>query len=193
MSGFTATVAPTNEIIAKHFKTYRLALNLTQKSLAALMGMAEGTISKNEQYGRRIDVGEFLRYCAALDINPVEFTKAIMGADDVPLNTVRLTAAQATQGLNEANQKLDFKMNTKIIGGLTGEHLKTVRLKCKLTMRKVAQRLGAPHSLIGKIEAFDRSLDIGELIHYCTGMNKKAFEVLSDVIVLVNADGTVKG
>lgn len=61
-------------------------------------------------------------------------------------------------------------------------HLRSVRKGRGLTMRSLSQRLGTPHSFIGKIENQDRRLDIAEFILYCEGLDKDPIELFSEMM-----------
>lgn len=49
--------------------------------------------------------------------------------------------------------------------------LKQERLAKGLSMRKLAEQLECPHSLIGKIEQGERRLDIVEYVEYCKSLS----------------------
>ena len=49
-----------------------------------------------------------------------------------------------------------------------GKWLRTKRQDQNLTMRQLAEKLGCPHSTIGKIENNERRLDVVEFIRYCS-------------------------
>lgn len=60
--------------------------------------------------------------------------------------------------------------------------LRDVRKDCGLTMRTLSQKLGTPHSFIGKIENQDRRLDIAEFILYCEGLERDPIELLREMV-----------
>ena len=192
MSEFEKVTTPTHVTIARHLTLYRQARGLSQRVLTQQLGAPTSFIGKCEQQGRRIILGEFLRYCAVLEVNQVEFIKCIVADKDAPLSAVGLTETQAVQGLNKVNLKQDFKVNVRINGELIGKHLNTLRKQAKLAMAKVAAKIGIVHSFVGKIEGYDRRLDIAEFIHYCIALNQDASDVLSDVLEVVNTHATAK-
>jgi transcriptional regulator with XRE-family HTH domain len=49
--------------------------------------------------------------------------------------------------------------------------LKNARDKSGLTIREVALRLDVHHSIVGKVEKGDRSLELFEFIAYCEAVN----------------------
>ena len=53
-------------------KTKRKEKGHTMRSLAMLIGTPHSFIGKIEHQERRLDVVEFLRYCDALEVDPVE-------------------------------------------------------------------------------------------------------------------------
>jgi transcriptional regulator with XRE-family HTH domain len=192
MSDFATNAAQTHKAIAGQFKLYRQGRGLTQNQLTRQLGAPVSFIGKCEQQGRRIIVGEFFHICVALNVNPIEFIKRIVTGEAAPLSGVSLTDEQATLRLNKANLKQGFKANVDIIGEHTGTHLKAVRKAHGFTMVGVAAKLAVVHSFVGKIEGYDRRLDIAEFIHYCIAMEKDAPDVLSAVLDLVNAPAITK-
>jgi len=58
------------------------------------------------------------------------------------------------------------------------EFLKRRRLEAGLTMRVVGEMLGAPHSMVGKIENQQRRLDVVELVRYCKVIGVDPHEAL---------------
>lgn len=65
------------------------------------------------------------------------------------------------------------------------EWLKSVRAERGLTMRELAAKLDVPHSYVGKVEQYERKLDILEYVHYCIALELKANEGIS---ILLNKD-----
>lgn len=49
--------------------------------------------------------------------------------------------------------------------------LKSEREAAGLSMRALSERLGTPHSYVGKIEQQERRLDVVEYFHYCKALN----------------------
>ncbi len=192
MSDFAKTTAQTHKAIASQLRLYRLGRGLTQNQLTEQVGASKSFIGKCEQQERRIIVGEFFRTCTALKVNPIEFIKRIVAGEATPLCDVSLTDKQVTLRLNEANLKQDFKANTDSIGERTGTYLKAVRKAQGLTMVKVAKKIATVYSFVGKIEGYERRLDIAELVHYCIAMDKDASVVLGDVLELVNTNAITK-
>jgi transcriptional regulator with XRE-family HTH domain len=68
----------TNEKMATHLRSVRLDQNHTMRSLASILGTSHSFIGKIEQQGRRMDVGEFIHYCKALEKDPAVEIQAIM-------------------------------------------------------------------------------------------------------------------
>ncbi|MDO6613468.1 helix-turn-helix transcriptional regulator [Shewanella sp. 1_MG-2023] len=56
------------------------------------------------------------------------------------------------------------------------EWLKSARIERGLTMRELAAELGVPHSYIGKIEQYERKLDVLEYIEYCKALKLEPYE-----------------
>jgi transcriptional regulator with XRE-family HTH domain len=78
----------------------------------------------------------------------------------------------------------DFRTNAKIQNEKMAAHLKTVRQDESFTMRSLAEKIGTPHSFIGKIEQQSRRLDVGEFTAYCRALGKDPIEVFKQVINL---------
>ena len=78
----------------------------------------------------------------------------------------------------------DFKTKAKIQNERMADHLRTIRLQERFTMRSLAKELGTPHSFVGKLEQQSRRLDVGEFTLYCQALGKDPVEVLKQVIRL---------
>ena len=59
-------------------KEQRLGQKLTMRDLGAKLGVPHSLIGKVEQGERRLDVIEFLQYCNALKVDPIEGMEKIM-------------------------------------------------------------------------------------------------------------------
>jgi len=68
---------PENRRLIDWLKSKREAKGLTMRQLAEKLGVSHSYVGKVEQAERRLDVAEFLSYCAALGASPVEGLKAI--------------------------------------------------------------------------------------------------------------------
>ena len=69
----------TNENVAKHLKKIRHQEKLTMRALAQLINTPHSFIGKVEKQGRRMDVGEFVHYCRAMNREPDAVLKEVMG------------------------------------------------------------------------------------------------------------------
>lgn len=78
----------------------------------------------------------------------------------------------------------EFSDKAKAKHKLMAKHLRTVRKDEGLTMRVLSEKLGTPHSFIGKIENLDRRLDIAEFVLYCEALGKKPQDVFSELLAL---------
>ena len=59
--------------------------------------------------------------------------------------------------------------------------LRSERISQGLTMRQLAEKLGVVHSYVGRIETFERRLDVWEYVLYCRALNldpKKGMDLL---------------
>lgn len=74
MANFRKNSQQFNVKLGEHLKIERTAQSYTMRTLAAKLEKPHSFIGKIEQNNRRLDVGEFVQYCKALDIDP---TKAI--------------------------------------------------------------------------------------------------------------------
>lgn len=63
--------------LADWLREQREAKGLTMRELAAKLGVPHSFVGKVEQRERRLDVVEYLIYCDALEISPVEGLKII--------------------------------------------------------------------------------------------------------------------
>lgn len=57
----------------------RHASNLTQSEVAEKLSRPQSFVSKYEQGERRLDVIEFVAVCHALEVDPLEVLKSLMG------------------------------------------------------------------------------------------------------------------
>ena len=58
--------------LADWLKAEREAQGLTMRALAEKLDVAHSFVGKVEQKERRLDVVEFLEYCQALNVSPIE-------------------------------------------------------------------------------------------------------------------------
>ena len=71
-------VKPINLKVAEHLKKLRNHERLSMRELGVIIGTSHSFVGKIEKQGRRIDVGEFICYCRALEKDPEEVLKDIM-------------------------------------------------------------------------------------------------------------------
>jgi transcriptional regulator with XRE-family HTH domain len=71
-------VKPINLTVAEHLKKLRNFERLSMRELGAIIGTSHSFVGKIEKQGRRIDVGEFIFYCRALEKDPEEVLRDIM-------------------------------------------------------------------------------------------------------------------
>lgn len=62
------------------------------------------------------------------------------------------------------------KQTTKASNAKLGSWLRIQRQDKKHTMRTLSEKLGVPHSFIGKVENNERRLDVGEFVWYCQAL-----------------------
>lgn len=67
-----------NQIMAEQLRVLRQDANLTMRQLATELNTPHSFVGKIELSGRRLDVGEFVQYCQAMQQNPVEVLQAIV-------------------------------------------------------------------------------------------------------------------
>jgi transcriptional regulator with XRE-family HTH domain len=79
MIGKTVSSAE-NSRLTQWLKTKRQQRGHTMRSLAEVLGTPHSFISKIENQERRLDVVEFIHYCEALDIDPIEGLALIKNA-----------------------------------------------------------------------------------------------------------------
>jgi transcriptional regulator with XRE-family HTH domain len=60
------------QVLLGLLQSSRASVGMTQSTLAGRLGNTQTFISKVERGERRIDVGEFVDFCCALDLDPVE-------------------------------------------------------------------------------------------------------------------------
>lgn len=68
----------TNQKMAVYLKDLRQEKHLTMRALAGVLGTPHSFIGKIEQQGRRLDVGEFIHYCRAMEQDPTVILQTIM-------------------------------------------------------------------------------------------------------------------
>lgn len=68
-----------NRAVVEAIKEARLRAGLKQSELAARMGRDQSWISLIENSQRRVDVVEFIKIAQALDTDPVELFRGIVG------------------------------------------------------------------------------------------------------------------
>lgn len=76
----------------------------------------------------------------------------------------------------------ELKIKAKQSNSKMGPMLKQIRTDKRFTMRALADRLGTPHSFIGKTEQLNRRLDVGEFIHYCIALDCDPVTVFKQLV-----------
>ena len=66
-----------NAKMANTLKFIRTDKRFTMRALADRLNTPHSFIGKTEKLDRRLDVGEFIQYCLALEANPVDVFKEI--------------------------------------------------------------------------------------------------------------------
>ena len=61
-----------NLALAVHLRKMRNERHYTMREIASIIDMPHSFISKIEQQGRRVDVGEFIHYCRAIGRDPAK-------------------------------------------------------------------------------------------------------------------------
>ena len=79
---------------------------------------------------------------------------------------------------------MSFKDKSKQTNLKMAQHLRTLRLEERYTMRQFAEVLNTPHSFIGKIEKQGRRVDVGEFVEYCRNLGKDPLEELKTIMRL---------
>ncbi|OOF53315.1 helix-turn-helix domain-containing protein [Rodentibacter trehalosifermentans] len=59
------------------FLKQRKALGLSQRALCEKMGVVSSFVGKVETGDRRLDIFEFIKYCEALELDPIEIVAEI--------------------------------------------------------------------------------------------------------------------
>jgi len=69
----------TDLFLSKHLRLKRRAIKgkPAMAVLAATMGISQNLIGKVENNNRRLDIGEFIYYCHALDLDPVKQLRVV--------------------------------------------------------------------------------------------------------------------
>lgn len=78
MSNFKKTAQKLNAKMSAELKLHRAEQRYTMRALADKLGTPHSFIGKTEQQNRRLDVGEFIQYCRALDVNPLDIFKTVL-------------------------------------------------------------------------------------------------------------------
>jgi len=64
-------------LLVKWLKKCRLERNLSIRQLASLVGVSHSYIGKVEQAERRLDIVEYIKYCEAMNVDPIKGIKLI--------------------------------------------------------------------------------------------------------------------
>lgn len=68
----------TNKKMATFLRDMRQEENFTMRGLAEVLGTPHSFVGKIEQQGRRLDVGEFIHYCKAMNRDPVDVLQNVI-------------------------------------------------------------------------------------------------------------------
>ena len=66
------------QMVIKALREARIASRITQEELASAFGRPQSFIAKVESGERRLDVVEFVRFCRAVNIDPVSFLDRLL-------------------------------------------------------------------------------------------------------------------
>ena len=80
-----------------------------------------------------------------------------------------------------------FKIKAQEINAKMAELLKESRAEERYTMRALSEKLGMPHSFIGKTEQQNRRLDVGEFIQYCHALEADPVAIFKSLVKAANA------
>ena len=78
MSKLKTKAKESNTKMAEALKQIRTDKRFTMRALADELGAPHSFIGKTEQQNRRLDVGEFIHYCIALEADPVKVFKQLL-------------------------------------------------------------------------------------------------------------------
>lgn len=67
--------------------------------------------------------------------------------------------------------------------------LKRLRQDANLTMRELGDKLGTPHSLVGKLENNDREITVTEFITYLKGLETDPTKLFKQVLEIYEEEG----
>ena len=77
-SKFKSQALKTNKEMARLLKLERNEERYTMRALSERLGTPHSFIGKTEQQNRRLDVGEFILYCKALETDPNKIFKQLI-------------------------------------------------------------------------------------------------------------------
>lgn len=77
MSDFKIKAQTFNAKLGEYLKNVRQEQRYTMRALADKLATPHSFIGKTEQQNRRLDVGEFVHYCHAIDVDPVKAIKEV--------------------------------------------------------------------------------------------------------------------
>ena len=80
----------------------------------------------------------------------------------------------------------ELKIKARNSNETMGPMLKQIRTDKRFTMRALADKLGTPHSFIGKTEQLNRRLDVGEFIHYCIALECDPVVIFKNLVKNAN-------
>lgn len=85
-----------------------------------------------------------------------------------------------------SNEQSQFKLQAATINEELSKQLKEARTEERYTMRALADKLGTPHSFIGKTEQQNRRLDVGEFIQYCRALEVDPNKIFKELLKAAN-------
>ncbi|MGB3727125.1 MAG: helix-turn-helix transcriptional regulator [Glaciecola sp.] len=80
----TSVYSPHYEKLRVWLKSARQARNLSLRDVSEMTGVHHSVYGKMEQARRRIDIIEFVEYCKALEVDPLEGVNVIINSMDNP-------------------------------------------------------------------------------------------------------------
>lgn len=170
-------------IVAGQLKQLRVQTSTSQQALNNKLRVSSKVVSRCETGSHRIQCSHVIIMCLAMQIDPAKFIERLYlnGSEDVPLSAV-IMSQEEELAVIDALLCLPFKSLCKRINLALGKKLKEVRNDAALSLRAVSAILSKPHSLFGKLECAQRTIDVAELALLVALYKGSCLEMVQDVV-----------